>query len=61
MTDLKTVLDGAEADAKGMLAHGEALIVPAAADIKTLVANRVGDVLIFGIVIGSLLIGHAIH
>lgn len=59
--EVTSKLDTLAADAKGMLAHGEALIAPAVTDFKTLVANRVGDVLIAGIVIVSIFIGHAIH
>jgi len=47
-------------DAKADFAYGVAELKSASTDIKTLVANRVGDVVIALIVIGSMLLGHAL-
>jgi len=47
-------------DAKADLAYGVAELKSASTDIRTLVANRVGDVVIALIVLGSIWIGHAL-
>jgi hypothetical protein len=48
------------AEAKADLAHGVAELKSATTDIRTLVANRVGDVVIALIVLGSIWLGHAL-
>lgn len=49
-----------ETAAKADLALGIAEFKSATTDIKTLVANRVGDVVIALIVLGSIWLGHAL-
>ena len=53
---IETVAAAAKAD----LAKVETETTAAVSDIKTLVANRVGDVLIALIVLGSIWLGHVL-
>ncbi|WP_156428067.1 hypothetical protein [Novosphingobium sp. FSW06-99] len=49
-----------ETAAKADLAYGVGELKLATTDIKALVANRVGDVVIALIVLGSIVLGHAL-
>jgi len=53
---IEALLENVEADCKS----GPAQATSAVAEIKALVANRVGDVLIALIVIGSIWFGHSL-
>lgn len=57
MTD---ILQAAETTAKADLTAAEAYVAPAVSDIKALVANRAGDVLVATIVLLAVYIGHTL-
>jgi hypothetical protein len=54
MTDLTTIKDTAKTD----LATAELAVGTAVTDFRTLIANRIGDALIAGIVLAAIWIGH---